>query len=540
MADKVARRQKDASTKQNRREPANAAVVTLGQVVADDLNGNISGALAKLESCDFESSNVDLLAALGHLLLQTKRFEDAQKAFLRLIAADPSLETAHFHLGVCLYQLGNFEAALAAFGESQRLAPDRFDTELATANCLLNLKRLDDAYVLFEKCHEARPDDEKALLGKAVTLQLNGNAAEASEACKLLLQRATASLECLTNLTILGLQNKDFSLVRVAAERVRKLDANSEIALEGLAAVAFAADEFLEAAKYYERLVELHPDNYDHWLNLGVARHRLGRLDSAIEAYQKALQIRPEGTAAYVNLGLLYQETGQTVQASAALEQARRIAPDRDDIRYHSAVALEETGEAEKAASIYEALVQTKPDMIDAWFRLGAIRLKADDFQRAADSFKKCLELRPEWIEAEINFAIACGKQEQYEQAERILEAALLRKPDSIEVVRALAMFALDQRQADRALKYHLRLMELGDKSAEVRHNLGLLYHNSGDLKKAMAEYEYALLTRPDFAEALLNLGNALKATGKEEAARDHWVRALEIKPELAQGYFLR
>ena len=303
MADKVARRQKDATVKQARREPANAAVITLGQVVADDLNGNIAGALAKLESSDLENTSVDLLAALGHLLLQTKRYEEAQKTFSRLISSDPSLETAHFHLGVCLYQQGNFEAALAAFGESQKLSPDRFDTELATANCLLNLNRLDEAYVRFEKCHETRPDDEKALLGKAVTLQLNGNADEASEACKLLLQRASASSECLTNLTILGLQNKDFGLVRVAAERVRKLDPNSEIALEGLGAVAFAADEFLEAEKYYERLVELYPNNYDHWLNLGVARHRLGRLDSATETYQKALQIRPDGTAAYVNLG---------------------------------------------------------------------------------------------------------------------------------------------------------------------------------------------------------------------------------------------
>ena len=86
MADKVARRQKDAPVKQIRREPANAAVVTLGQVVADDLNGNIAGALAKLEASDFENTNVDLLAALGHLLLQTKRFEEAQKAFSRLIS----------------------------------------------------------------------------------------------------------------------------------------------------------------------------------------------------------------------------------------------------------------------------------------------------------------------------------------------------------------------------------------------------------------------------------------------------------------------
>ena len=104
----------------------------------------------------------------------------------------------------------------------------------------------------------------------------------------------------------------------------------------------------------------------------------------------------------------------------------------------------------------------------------------------------------------------------------------------------ALATLSLEQQQSEPALRYHLRLTELGDRSAEVRHNLGLLYHNRGDLEKATAEYQYALLIKPDFAEALLNLGNALNATGQEEAARDHWVRALELKPELALGYFLR
>src|SRR5260370_24709345 len=82
-----------------------------------------------------------------------------------------------------------------------------------------------------------------------------------------------------------------------------KLDADSEIALQGLGAAGLAAEEFAEAAKCYERLVELHPANYDYWLNLGVARHRLGRHESAAESYQKALQIRPEGRSAYMNLG---------------------------------------------------------------------------------------------------------------------------------------------------------------------------------------------------------------------------------------------
>ena len=40
------------------------------------------------------------------------------------------------------------------------------------------------------------------------------------------------------------------------------------------------------------------------------------------------------------------------------------------------------------------------------------------------------------------------------------------------------------------------------------------------------------------FAEALLNLGHALKAQGRNEEAKSFWRQAINVKPELAKGYF--
>jgi len=50
--------------------------------------------------------------------------------------------------------------------------------------------------------------------------------------------------------------------------------------------------------------------------------------------------------------------------------------------------------------------------------------------------------------------------------------------------------------------------------------------------------YQEALAERPQFAEALLNLGHAMKAQGNLDGARNYWRQALEQKPELASGYF--
>ncbi len=47
-----------------------------------------------------------------------------------------------------------------------------------------------------------------------------------------------------------------------------------------------------------------------------------------------------------------------------------------------------------------------------------------------------------------------------------------------------------------------------------------------------------ALEKKPQFGEALLNLGHALSAMNRDNEARACWSKAIEIRPEFAVGYF--
>ena len=92
--------------------------------------------------------------------------------------------------------------------------------------------------------------------------------------------------------------------------------------------------------------------------------------------------------------------------------------------------------------------------------------------------------------------------------------------------------------------RQYRKALPLGQAMAVVTHEAVsythlVLYQNQGESAKAESEYRDALALKPDFPEALLNLGNVLNATGRKDAARDHWVRALQLKPELALGYYL-
>jgi tetratricopeptide (TPR) repeat protein len=89
-------------------------------------------------------------------------------------------------------------------------------------------------------------------------------------------------------------------------------------------------------------------------------------------------------------------------------------------------------------------------------------------------------------------------------------------------------------------LSLHARLIELNAGTAEVYYNCGLLAQKLSRNDKAVEFYRKALEQRADFPEALLNLGHVLSAAGREEEARACWAPALELKPELAAGYFRR
>ena len=67
-----------------------------------------------------------------------------------------------------------------------------------------------------------------------------------------------------------------------------------------------------------------------------------------------------------------------------------------------------------------------------------------------------------------------------------------------------------------------------------------LLAQQLDEPEKAVQWYRSALDVRPDFPEALSNLGHALQTLGRGGEAQNCWVSALEKKPELARGYFLK
>jgi tetratricopeptide (TPR) repeat protein len=67
--------------------------------------------------------------------------------------------------------------------------------------------------------------------------------------------------------------------------------------------------------------------------------------------------------------------------------------------------------------------------------------------------------------------------------------------------------------------------------TAGEHNDLGVAYFERGDARRAVREFERAVLMRPDWARALVNLGDARLALGEREGAIEVYQRAVRIDP---------
>lgn len=305
-----------------------------------------------------------------------------------------------------------------------------------------------------------------------------------------------------------------------------------------MAAAALARGDYSGAVQHCSQLVKVAADSYQGWFNLGVAYQKTGRLEQAGNAYREATRIRPDAVEANANLGVVLQERADVAGARRAYERVLSTTPEVPGVLWNLALLLERDGKTEEAEGYFEKLVAVNPNFEDAAFRLGFLQLQRAEYASAVDSFETCLKKKKDWIEALLNLGLACWKFEDLDAAAETFGRALTLDPRNVDALRALTAIAIERKDHQRGWELLQKLTALGERPVELSYNLGLLLQSAGENVSAIECYRIALEKKPDFSEALLNLGHALKAIGNEDEARHIWSEAVTADPELAGKYF--
>ncbi|KAK3606907.1 hypothetical protein CHS0354_018502 [Potamilus streckersoni] len=119
------------------------------------------------------------------------------------------------------------------------------------------------------------------------------------------------------------------------------------------------------AAKLFQKLVDINPDDAEAWYNLGTAYAGQEKYKEAEEAYREAVRINPDDAKAWNNLGKYYD------QAAKACQKALEINPDLAEARYNLGNLYRGQEKYKAAEEAYLKAISINPDYAEAWHNLG-------------------------------------------------------------------------------------------------------------------------------------------------------------------------
>ena len=149
---------------------------------------------------------------------------------------------------------------------------------------------------------------------------------------------------------------------------------------------------------------------------------------------------------------------------------------------------------------------------------IGVARLEQFNYKDATADFRRALTLDPQLKIAQINLAIALFNEADLDAAVTAAQTAAESSPDSPQPPYILGLIARTQNRTDDAEKYFRRVLEIDALDVGSNVNLGQIYIQQRNYKRAVEYLRRALAAEPYNSTALYNLATALvRSDAREE-----------------------
>jgi len=209
-------------------------------------------------------------------------------------------------------------------------------------------------------------------------------------------------------------QNRPDSAIKYY-EKALELDPDNVVALGNLGNIYSQKGDFVNAKKYLEYVTRRYPDLVEGWINLGVQYGEEGnQLDKEIKCFEKALELDPSRPQIWRNIGNIYRTKKMYPEAKPYYEESLRLRPDHIDTLYDKANVhfnLNETDDAEKC---YDKILELDPNHPDANSDKGAVLCKKEMYADGIPFFDRALKTHDASVKTKIrtlrNKAIALRK----------------------------------------------------------------------------------------------------------------------------------
>ncbi len=282
--------------------------------------------------------DANLLCLLGASLVKQNKAKEAEHTLSRAVRLFKSFARAHEGLAEALIMQGRLPEALESLERAEKLEPGSASIRLKKAKVLDGLGRNDEANREFEESFKLTPHREDLVRG--LRLQRMGNLRDAEKIYREVLVRAPSDVD----------------------------------ALRLLSGIAMRAKQWGDAEVLLERALEIAPDFFQGWMDLGLARQEQDRTDAALEAYERAMRLEPDRPMAYAAAGTTSAMAGQHDDAVRLFNEATERDPEHAGALAGLGHVLKTIGKQDDAIEAYRKCVKHNPGHGEAWWSLANLK----------------------------------------------------------------------------------------------------------------------------------------------------------------------
>jgi len=269
------------------------------------------------------------------------------------------------------------------------------------------------------------------------------------------------------------------------------LGALAGMALLALAPLAYGQVRFWkDDITAWTHAVEVAPGDAFSEYNLGHSLHMQHHDDAAMVHYRQAVQIDPNRYDAFNNLGIILINRGAYAEAESALKSALRAKPDFAKAYVNMGLVLYKMKRFPESFHYYTEAIRLDP---------------ADTESRTNLAYSHC------------DYGIALAGQGDVDEAIRQFKTALDIVPQAASATAHynLGVTYAGLKKFDLAKLEYEKTILADPNNAEAHNNLGILLGQLGKTEEAITQFKAALSIKPDFQSAADNLRKIIAAHGK-------------------------
>ena len=345
----------------------------------------------------------------------------------------------------------------------------------------------------------------------------------------------------------------------------KTLGTTPEIALYNEGVELYSQGKFEQAAKSYEKALELKPAMEDALRGLGLALIQLKLYPRAHEVLQKARKIDTANPENYYSLGVLHTLLGDPVSAVVSYEKYLKLyptAPDREKVEewieklnnrldigfYNRGIEYYGAKKFDKALEAFEAALKQNPRFDDAQRMIGFVHLRTKNSSEALKVLNAALEMNPESPETQYALGVvntqlgkaqeAAQHYEKYKQLAPDAEdidtvnqwIAKLEAKTAIDIYNSGVEF-YDKGDYDQAQMAYLESLAMDPAAPETHRALALVCIQKKEFQEALESLKHADEFGADSPELHYLYGVVYTLMGDKDKSVDHYKRYTELMP---------